>query len=107
MILDDFLSLDKLDEGIVQAKPEQLSAAACFEALNDVVHEMSVHCKTGQLIQTDFRGGGSVVIDERLLKNVCINLLSNAIKFSPENSTIDLTCDINPKNWCFQLKTGA
>ncbi|MCH5717059.1 sensor histidine kinase [Niabella hibiscisoli] len=37
MILDDFLSLDKLDEGIVQAKPETFSAEACFEALNDVV----------------------------------------------------------------------
>lgn len=104
MILDDFLSLDKLDEGIVQAKPEQLSAAACFEALNDVVHEMSVHCKTGQQIQTDFRGNESVVIDERLLKNVCINLLSNAIKFSPENSTIELTCTINPEELALSVE---
>jgi len=104
MILDDFLSLDKLDEGIVQAKPEMLSAEACFETLNDVVYEMSVHCKPGQQILTDFKGDTPVAIDERLLKNVLINLLSNAIKFSPENSPIELKCHISSKELLLSVK---
>lgn len=107
MILDDFLSLDKLDEGIVQAKPDKLSATACFETLNDVVHEMSVHCKTGQQIRTDFSGDASVVIDERLLKNVCINLLSNAIKFSPEHSAIELLCSISSTELLLAVKDNG
>ncbi|MGN7783393.1 ATP-binding protein [Niabella sp. 22666] len=107
MILDDFLSLDKLDEGIVQAKPETLSAEACFEALNDVVYEMSVHCKPGQQILTDFKGDTPVTIDERLLKNVLINLLSNAIKFSPENSSIGLMCHIASKELLLSVKDSG
>ncbi len=107
MILDDFLSLDKLDEGIVQAKPETLSAEACFEALNDVVYEMSVHCKTGQQIQTNFKGDQPIVIDERLLKNICINLLSNAIKFSPENSAIILLCHISASEVLLSIKDSG
>lgn len=107
MILDDFLSLDKLDEGIVQAKPETFSAEACFEALNDVVHEMSVHCKPGQQIQTDFKGDTPVVIDERLLKNISVNLLSNAIKFSPENSPIKLLCHTSPNELLLSIKDSG
>ena len=107
MILDDFLSLDKLDEGIVQAKPETFSAEACFEALNDVVHEMSVHCKPGQQIRTDFKGDIPVVIDERLLKNISVNLLSNAIKFSPENSPIELLCHTSPDELLLSIKDSG
>ncbi len=107
MILDDFLSLDKLDEGIVQAKPETFSAEACFEALNDVVHEMSVHCKPGQQILTDFKGDTPVVIDERLLKNISVNLLSNAIKFSPENSPIELLCHTSPDELLLSIKDSG
>ncbi|WP_114792270.1 PAS domain-containing sensor histidine kinase [Niabella yanshanensis] len=107
MILDDFLSLDKLDEGIVHAKPETLSAEACFEALSDVVYEMSVHCKPGQQIRTDFKGDTPVVIDERLLKNICINLLSNAIKFSPENGSIELTCQTSSEELRVSVKDSG
>ena len=107
MILDDFLSSDKLDEGIVQTKPIYISAEKCFEELNDVVQEMAAHRKEGQTIETNYQGTGVIFGDERLLKNICINLLSNAIKFSPENGVIKISCTINPSEVVLSIKDNG
>ncbi|GAB3426389.1 PAS domain-containing sensor histidine kinase [Niabella aquatica] len=107
MILDDFLSSDKLDEGIVQTKPIHISAEKCFEELGDVVQEMAAHRKEGQTIETNYQGTGIIFVDERLLKNICINLLSNAIKFSPEYGIIKISCTINPSEVVLSIKDNG
>jgi len=107
MILDDFLSSDKLDEGIVQTKPIYISAEKCFEELSDVVQEMAAHCKDGQIITTNYQGTGVIFVDERLLKNICINLLSNAIKFSPEHGEIKISCIIEPTEVVLSIKDNG
>lgn len=94
MILDDFLSADKLDEGVVSAKPEIMVAQKWFEELDDVIQDMGLHRKEGQNINVNCEGEHDVLIDSRLLKNICINIISNAIKFTPENGTIDVYCSI-------------
>ncbi len=104
LILDDFLSLDKLDEGIVFAQPREISAVKCFAELNEAIQDMKVHCKDGQSVNTEFTGTHDITIDERILKNICINLLSNAIKFSPENSTIFINCTITEKQLSLSIR---
>lgn len=104
LILDDFLSLDKLDEGIVLAQPLGISAEKCFAELNEVIQDMKVHGKNGQSFITHFTGTSDIVLDERILKNICINLLSNAIKFSPENSPIFIHCTITPDELSLSIR---
>lgn len=88
-ILNDFLSLDKLEAGRIQAKPDHLYID---KLLCDLVEEMETHCKTGQSIALKTDAACSVFSDEHILRNVIINLLSNAIKYSPEQSCIEVEC---------------
>jgi PAS domain S-box-containing protein len=87
ILLEDFLSVGKLEEGKVIAEPAPFGLR---DVLEEVTEEMQALTKKGQLIQCHYPGDEVIVSDKRLLKNILINLLSNAIKFSDEGGTIDL-----------------
>lgn len=78
-ILNDFLSLDKLEEGVVEAK---ISEVKVHELVQDIAEEMGTLCKEGQQIEVDV-APYTMTTDEHILRNALINLLSNAIKYSP------------------------
>lgn len=85
-ILNDFLSLGKLEEGKVQCSPDEFNLVLFSQ---DLVSEMREVTKKGQTILYDHQGESDMVIlDKNLTRNICINLLSNAIKYSGENSKI-------------------
>lgn len=84
-LLEDFLSLGKLEEGKVGIT---VSSFALKEFMDDVIEEMKVQSKPGQVISFDYEGEPSFTTDRRMLKNILINLISNAIKFSDENGPI-------------------
>lgn len=86
-LLEDFLSLGKLEEGKVQVKPEVTDVK---EFLDEVTEEMRAIAKPGQQILVELNGDAQFVTDKKLLKNILINLLSNAVKFSPEDGSIFL-----------------
>jgi PAS domain S-box-containing protein len=86
-LLEDFLSLGKLEEGKVQVKAEVVDVK---EFLDEVAEEMKAIAKPGQHIVVEMEGSAQFNTDKKLLKNILINLLSNAVKFSPEDGTIDL-----------------
>jgi signal transduction histidine kinase len=86
-ILEDFLSLGKLEEGKIETLPELFNVS---EFLNDLMEEFSGMEKPGQRIQLTCEALDSFVTDKKLLRNILINLLGNAIKFSNENSTVHL-----------------
>lgn len=104
LILDDFLSLDKLDEGLLKCEINSVSADECFEEIKTVISEMQVNCKHGQTIEFYHEGFKNVFIDKHLLKNICVNMLSNAIKFSPENSAIKVDCIITEDDFIISFK---
>ncbi len=92
-ILNDFLSLSKLEEGVVSAKETEFDLKHLCEEL---IEEMNGILKSGQHIMYKHSGAKTEVIrDKQIIRNVIINLLSNAIKFSPENAQIDLNTSIN------------
>ncbi len=89
-ILEDFLSLGKLDEGRIEA---DLSSFNLSELVEEIMADMSLLLKKGQQLNCNCEGEIPVYSDKRLLKNIMINLVSNAIKFSGENSPIDILID--------------
>ena len=90
-ILNEFLSLGKIEEGKVDVKSEQFNIHAFF---NDIINEMSVLLKLGQSFQYKHIGLANTYTDSNLLKHVMINLISNAIKFSPEQFIILIETEV-------------
>lgn len=84
-ILNEFLSLGKIEEGKVDVNFENFDLTLFMQG---VVNEMSVLLKNGQELILDGDENITCYSDASLLKHVLINLVSNAIKFSPENAKI-------------------
>jgi PAS domain S-box-containing protein len=90
-ILNEFLSLGKIEEGKVEVNFESFDL---IEFINGVMNEMNVLLKNGQELIHNHNGNVLCNSDASLLKNVLINLVSNAIKFSPENAMIEIETKI-------------
>jgi PAS domain S-box-containing protein len=88
-LLEDFLSLGKLEEGKVQVLPLEFDVK---EFLEETIEEIKTILKPGQTIRLTYEGSKAFYTDKRLLKNILINLMSNATKFSDENKEVDLVC---------------
>lgn len=84
-ILEDFLSLGKLNEGGIQC---QYSIFSLNELLESVKEEVEVSKKKGQQIVINDSGCTDIATDKKLLRNVLINLLNNALKYSAEGQSI-------------------
>jgi signal transduction histidine kinase len=100
-LLEDFLSLGKLEEGKMQVRNESIELK---EFLEEVTEEIKTIMKEHQKIHIDCNSEGLFVTDKKLLKNILINLLSNAIKFSEENSFIWLKADHSSNNLILEVK---
>jgi len=88
-ILNDFLSLGKLEEGKVDVKPEVIAIPSLFE---DIKEEIKVQLKADQQIRIDIAPGlETIVSDARILRNILFNLLSNASKYSDAGETITMS----------------
>lgn len=89
-LLEDFLSLGKLEEGKIHAQCEPFEIDPF---LQETVEEIKTLIKNGQVIEIENRTDKPFVTDKKLLRNILINLLSNAVKFSEENGSITLQAD--------------
>lgn len=86
-ILDDFLSLDKLETGNIYSHPEPFELPPLIEGL---VEEMEVLLQEDQQLEYVHEGESNSTLDPRLIRNVLINLVSNAMKYSTFGATIFL-----------------
>lgn len=88
-ILGDFLSLDKLEEGVVKIKTEPLHLE---EFIRSILKENKFIMKKDQKVNYRHIGGETEIeVDSHVFKNVILNLFSNAVKYSPEKTPIDIT----------------
>ncbi len=104
LILDDFLSLDKLDEGLIKADVQKITAEKCIADIKALISENEINLKHGQQIIFEHNGNEDAKLDNHLLKNICINLLSNAIKFSPENASIKIAARFDKDEFSLLVK---
>lgn len=88
-ILNDFLSLSKLEEGKVQCEPVRCVLPPFFQ---EILDELQGLLKSGQwIVHTPLPPDTAVFVDKKMLKNILYNLLSNAIKYSPAGKQIDFS----------------
>jgi PAS domain S-box-containing protein len=99
-ILNDFLSVSKLEEGRVDCSPEYFDIQSYME---ECIKEIQVICKEGQCITYQHTGDGRAFLDKRLLKNILMNLVSNAIKFSPNGKVIEVFTTVKSSSILLQV----
>ncbi len=85
-ILNDFLSLSKLEEGAVQV---ELSEFELISFCKSVLEELHGVLKPNQrIVHAHSPDNHVILLDKKLLRNILFNLFSNASKYSPDGSTI-------------------
>lgn len=101
-ILNDFLSLGKIDENKITCNYEWFNLSSF---LYSICQELESLCRSGQKIECKHFGDNKeVFLDKHILRNIINNLVSNAIKYSPENKTIELTSRIDESYLTIDVK---
>ncbi len=95
-ILNDFLSMSKLEEGKIQHHPVEFDLK---DFCSNFIEEIQGMLKKGQYIRHEQpKKGLTVVLDKTFLKNILFNLLSNAIKYSGPDTPIDFQINLTNRN---------
>jgi len=91
-ILNDFLSLGKIEESKIQVRPVEFNISNAIKVITD---EIKNNLKKQQQISYRHEGRPQIVLDTSLFKHIVLNLISNASKFSPEGAPIEIktACD--------------
>lgn len=92
-ILDDFLSLERLEAGKIETNFTKFDVVKLSE---EITEEMQLIAKKDQNIIYQHTGLSSIVLlDQNLLRNCIVNLISNAIKYSGENTFIEFNTELS------------
>lgn len=85
-ILNDFLSLDKLEQGKVSTSPSEFDIN---HFIDDTVEELRETSSNERMITVEHAEPVLTVFQDReMIRNVLINLVSNAIKYSPDGGMV-------------------
>ena len=103
-ILNDFLSVSKLEEGKVECMPEQMNLKTF---VTDIITEMKGMATGGQVLTHLHAGDEIARLDKKLLKNVLFNLTSNAIKFSTEGGLVQVSTQVSPSAVKISIKDNG
>jgi PAS domain S-box-containing protein len=101
-ILNDILSVNKIEEGRVQITPEKINV---FSFAKELIAEIQGLLKVGQTIELNSSNNEDPYIfqDPKLLRHILVNLMTNAIKFSNEHSPIQLQIKLEAKEIYFSI----
>ena len=105
VILNDFLSISKLEEGKTIAHPETFDLI-CFS--KSVIKEVHSNKKQGQHIRLIHKQSTFFVhLDLKMTHHILVNLLTNAIKYSPENKDVILAIGHCNKKMYLKVKDSG
>lgn len=94
-ILNDFLSLEKLESGLMKADFQQINLN---KFIDELVEETIPLLKEGQYFDVIGSGAiGSVYTDPKILKNIMLNIISNASKYSEKDKKVTIKIEESAK----------
>jgi signal transduction histidine kinase len=100
-ILNDFLSLGKLEEGVIDINKESIPLK---EFVDGVHEELSPVLKPGQTLDIAYETSlNEIYSDPRILRNILFNLISNASKYSDIDKEIVLKFEDVDNNFIFSI----
>jgi len=101
-ILNDFLSVEKLQDGKIKYTPHKFKLS---KVVNEVVYNANMLLKEGQKINyPENIDAISMNQDEKIVELALSNLVNNAIKYSPENTIIGLEIIQDKQKTTFKVK---
>ena len=100
-ILNDFLSIEKLETGKVNYKIAEFRLS---KVLNEVIYNANMLLKEGQQVKYPDNIDEIVLVqDERTIELALKNLVDNAIKYSPEYSDVTIKITQNTSDTVFEI----
>jgi PAS domain S-box-containing protein len=104
-ILNDFLSVEKLEKGRVNYN---FNTFRLSKVVNEVIYNANMLLKGGQKINyPESIDEISLYQDEKIIELALSNLVYNAIKYSSENTIIDIAIKQNEKTTVFKIKDNG
>ncbi|GAA4296151.1 sensor histidine kinase [Aestuariibaculum suncheonense] len=104
-ILNDFLSVEKLETGKVNYRFTDFKLS---KVVNEAVYDANMHLKEGQQIKyPENIDDLSLYQDEKIIQLILSNLLYNAIKYSPKGTSIDLYVHQDGSNTHIKVKDNG
>jgi PAS domain S-box-containing protein len=104
-ILNDFLSIEKLETGKMNYK---LTTFKLSKVVNEVVYNANMLLKDGQRINyPENIDEFSMYQDEKILELALSNLVHNAIKYSSENTIVDINIKQDKTHTTFNIKDNG
>ena len=100
-LLEDFLSLGKLDEGKIGIHLHEFDLEELF---HDTVEEMKPQLKPGQRFIFETKIPHLITSDKNLIRNILFNLFSNAIKFSESSTSIHISSILKDNLACISIR---
>lgn len=100
-ILNDFLSLGKLEEGKVEVVNESINLESLFQ---DIVEEVKASLKEAQQIKLTLSAAPTILSDSRILRIILFNLISNASKYSDVGKDIEITVTVNSQSLVIAIR---
>jgi signal transduction histidine kinase len=104
-ILNDFLSIEKLETGKINYK---FSTFKLSKVVNEVVYNANMLLKEGQKINyPENIDDMSLYQDEKIVELALSNLVHNAIKYSSENTLVDIKVEQDDKNTILKIEDNG
>jgi len=104
-ILNDFLSLEKLETGKLNYRFNHFKLT---KVIDEVIYNANMLLKEGQYIKyPDNINDLSLYQDEKTIVLILTNLINNAIKYSPEHSVITIDIEQNKEITTIHIKDNG
>jgi PAS domain S-box-containing protein len=94
-ILNDFLSLGRLEEGVVKARVEDINMN---EFVRELAREVESLRRGKQTLMIQHTGDPEIQSDRQLLRNIVYNLVSNAFKYSHDEDAVQVQTALEGSN---------